>query len=69
MKASQKNRELELISPLGTDVLLLHNFKGKEQLGRLFQFDLELRSTPKKTLILKHCWVKTYPFALIYHHH
>jgi len=43
--ASQANRELEFISPLGTDVLLLHNFKGKEQLGRLFQFDLELRST------------------------
>ncbi len=43
--ASQTNRELEFISPLGKDVLLLHNFEGKEQLGRLYRFDLELRST------------------------
>ncbi|MCF6190294.1 MAG: type VI secretion system tip protein VgrG [Cocleimonas sp.] len=42
---TQTNRELEFISPLGKDVLLLHSFKGTEQLGRLFQFDLELRST------------------------
>lgn len=45
MIASQSNRELEFISSLGQDVLLLHNFKGKEQLGRLYKFDLELRST------------------------
>ncbi len=45
MKASQTNREIEFISPLEQDVLLLHSFKGKEQLGRLYRFDLEFRST------------------------
>ncbi len=45
MKASQKNREIEFISPLGRDVLLLHSFNGIEKLGRLYRFDLELRST------------------------
>jgi len=45
MKTSQKNREIEFISPLGQDVLLLHSFKGVEKLGRLYRFDVELRST------------------------
>ena len=44
LKASQKNRELEFISPLGTDALLLHRFKAVEELGRPFKLDLTLRS-------------------------
>ena len=59
--ASQANREIEFISPLGTDVLLLHSFKGKEQLGRLFQFDLELRSTQEdidfEALLGQYVWI------------
>ena len=43
--ASQQHRELEFISPLGPDVLLLHHFKGTETLGRLYQFECDLRST------------------------
>lgn len=43
--ASQENRELEFISPLGKDVLLLHKLTAVEELGRPFQFELILRST------------------------
>ena len=42
--ASQKHRELEFISPLGNDVLLLHKFKAVEELGRPYNFELTLRS-------------------------
>ena len=45
MKASQTHRELEFISPLGKDVLLLSQFAAKERLGRLFCIELTLRST------------------------
>ncbi len=43
--ASQTNRELEFISPLGKDVLLIQNLTAVEELGRPFQFELILRST------------------------
>jgi len=42
---TQSHREIEFLSPLGDNVLLLHRFTAKEQLGRLYRFDLELRST------------------------
>ena len=42
--ASQTNRELEFISPLGKDALLLHHFRAEEELGRLYNFELTLRS-------------------------
>ena len=45
MKASQTHRELEFISPLGKDVLLLSQFNAKERLGRPFSIELTLRST------------------------
>lgn len=41
---SQKHRELEFISPLGDDVLLLHHFEAVEELGRPYNFELTLRS-------------------------
>ena len=44
-QASQTNRELEFISPLGKDVLLLQKFTAVEELGKPFQFNLQLRST------------------------
>lgn len=43
--ASQTHREIEFISPLGKDVLLVHNFSAIEELGRIYQFELTLRST------------------------
>ena len=45
MEASQTHRELEFISPLGKDVLLLSQFTAKERLGRPFSIELTLRST------------------------
>ncbi len=45
MKASQTHRDLELISPLGKDILLLRHFEGVEELGRLYRFELTLRSS------------------------
>ncbi len=43
-QASQRERNLAIESPLGTDVLLLRRFSGVEELGRLFRFDLDLLS-------------------------
>ena len=45
MEASQKNRDLEFISPLGKDVLLLNDFKATDRLGRLSTFKVTLRSS------------------------
>ena len=44
MSHTQANRNIGINTPLGEDVLLLKGFSGKETLGRLFQFDLELQS-------------------------
>jgi type VI secretion system secreted protein VgrG len=44
MAMTQENRELEIATPLGKDVLLLTSMSGTEQLGRLFRFELELVS-------------------------
>lgn len=41
---SQANRELEFLAPIGQDVLLVRHFKGEEKLGRLFKFEVTLRS-------------------------
>ncbi len=43
-KPTQKNRELAIATPLGEDVLLLKSFSGIEQLGRPFEYKLELAS-------------------------
>lgn len=45
MDASQQNREVEIKTPLGKDVLLLQNMDLTEEMGRLFTIDLELSST------------------------
>ncbi|MHC4323253.1 MAG: type VI secretion system Vgr family protein [Planctomycetota bacterium] len=41
---TQKYREIAIGTPLGEDVLLLISFSGTEQLGRLFEYNLELAS-------------------------
>ena len=43
-KPTQKNRELAIETPLGEDVLLLVRMSGAEELGRLFEYNLELAS-------------------------
>ncbi|MHC4166688.1 MAG: type VI secretion system Vgr family protein [Planctomycetota bacterium] len=43
-KPTQKNRELAIETPLGEDVLLLISMSGTEQLGRPFEYRLELAS-------------------------
>jgi len=43
-KPSQKYREVAIETTLGEDVLLLISFSGTEQLGRLFEYKLELAS-------------------------
>ena len=45
MAVTQKNREIEIVTPLGADVLLLRDMTMSEELGRLFVIDLELLST------------------------
>lgn len=44
LEATQLNRQFAVSSPLGEDVLLFHNMSATEQLGRLFQFNLDLLS-------------------------
>ena len=45
MATLQSERAVEIITPLGDDVLLFHRMTATESLGRLFQFDLDLLSS------------------------
>ncbi len=45
MSVTQQHREIEIITPLGPDVLLLRDMNVTEELGRLYTIDLELNST------------------------
>ena len=49
-KASQKGRILEIQTPLGEDVLLLRSFTGREEMGRMFEFQLEMLDNTTKVL-------------------
>ncbi|MBN1669513.1 MAG: type VI secretion system tip protein VgrG [Kiritimatiellae bacterium] len=42
---TQTERILAITTPLGDDVLLLQNFYGREAIGQLFEFDLDLLSS------------------------
>ena len=42
MAITQKNRLLNLTTPLGTDALVLTGFRGREEMSRLFQFQLDM---------------------------
>ena len=44
MAMTQKNRLLNLTTPLGDDVLLLTSFSGNEEMSRLFSFQLQMIS-------------------------
>ncbi len=44
MAITQENKELEIATPLGKDVLLITSMSGTEQLGRPFEYQLELAS-------------------------
>ena len=44
LDATQTNRRFAVTTPLGDDVLLFHSMGASEELGRLFQFDLNLLS-------------------------
>jgi type VI secretion system secreted protein VgrG len=44
MAEIQAARQVEIITPLGDDVLLFHSMTATEELGRLFQFELNLLS-------------------------
>ncbi len=48
MALTQKHRLIAVGSPLGDDVLLLRRFTGHEQLGRLFEYQLELLSSDER---------------------
>ena len=41
---TQENRQLQILTPLGKDELLLQSFSGQEGISRLFQFELRLMS-------------------------
>ena len=43
-KYTQENRLIQIITPLGDDVLLLQGFNGQEGVSSLFQFDLMMQS-------------------------
>jgi len=45
MSVTQENREIEITTPLGKDVLLLRAMTMTEELGRLFTINLELNSS------------------------
>ncbi len=44
MAISQKNRSIQIATPLGEDVLLFYQMHGTEKLGELFEYELEMLS-------------------------
>ena len=48
MAELQTARPVEIITPLGDDVLVFHRMTATEELGRLFQFELDLLSMDPK---------------------
>src|SRR5438045_5401242 len=48
MPPTQANRFLSITTALGGDELLVKNFSMTENLGRLFQMEVELRSTDRE---------------------
>ncbi|MGR8931671.1 MAG: type VI secretion system Vgr family protein [Gammaproteobacteria bacterium] len=41
---TQKNRDIQIATPLGEDVLLFYRMTGREHLSQLFEYDVELYS-------------------------
>jgi type VI secretion system secreted protein VgrG len=48
---SQQHRPIEVVTPLGTDVLLLKGFTGREGVSQLFDFRLELLAENPKAVV------------------
>ena len=44
MSISQKNRPIQVATPLGEDVLLFYRMQGTERLSELFEYELEMLS-------------------------
>jgi len=44
MAITQKNRQIQIGTPLGDDVLLFYRMNGSERLGELFEYELDLLS-------------------------
>src|ERR1700694_5341250 len=44
MATTQANRTVQLKTPLGADALLLTHFSAREQVSRLFEYELQLLS-------------------------
>ena len=44
MAISQKNRSIQLATPLGEDVLLFYRMRGTEKLGELFEYEIDMLS-------------------------
>lgn len=44
MTATQKNREIQVFTPLGADTLLFYRMNGRESLSEPFEYELELLS-------------------------
>lgn len=59
----QQNRRLMIETPLGKDVLLLTGFQGREEMSRLFTFDLQLVSE-SDSLAVKDIVGKNVTFAV-----
>ena len=47
IQATQKYRDLALATPLGEDYLLLTKFSGREEISRMFRYELDTLSHDK----------------------
>ncbi len=60
---TQENRQIQIITPLGKDELLLTGFSGQEGVSRLFSFDLQMlsenRSVKLEDLVGKKATIRT----------
>ena len=43
-RATQKNCDIQIATPLGEDILLFYRMRGQEQLSQLFEYEVELLS-------------------------
>ncbi|MCC5863650.1 MAG: type VI secretion system tip protein VgrG [Wenzhouxiangella sp.] len=51
MARTQENRQAELISPLGTDVLLFHHLVARESVSQLYDYDLMVFSEDENIVL------------------
>jgi type VI secretion system secreted protein VgrG len=51
MPITQANRQVSVTSALGPDVLLFHRMSGREELGRMFEYRVQLLSTSNEVKV------------------